>query len=216
MASFAEQLLQALSQSGAPKMCITTPGNTAYGNFQPPMQITLELLNRDGTPYQTEASTTGTKRALEGSSGDEPAGKRKRGDSKVRRVKTKVLDMVKSLEVYGARIRAIDSSEFQEFKDAYLSDYKLHTTSISDSPPKTHVFLLAEIAGEKQAAPRGFVSANKKEGKYVEALPDGQLRKEEGGTAELVYVGDKNQFTGQAASKWAMLRSDKIYVDNTQ
>ena len=50
----------------------------------------------------------------------------------------------------------------------------------------------------------------KKDGKYIEALPDGLLRVEEGGNAKLVYVGDKNQFTGQAVSKWALLRTDKV------
>ena len=208
MANLAEQLINALTTSGAPKMCITTPGSNANGVFQPPMQLTLELLNRDGSVY-----SVGEKRALDSESVLETKqqdGKRQKKE-KVTRVKNKVLDMAASLEKYATRIKEYPNEDFKEFHDAYITDYKLHTSTKEDSPPTSHVYRLAEIAAERGATVRGFVSANRKEGNYVQALPDGQLRKDEGGNAEIVYVGDKNQFTNQPTSKWALTRQDKVF-----
>lgn len=214
MASLAEQLITALTNSGAPRMCITTPGSNAQGNFQPPLQLTIELLNHDGTQFtlvpQGEAHA-GQKRPAD-SEADAPEAKRGKKTPKAKRVKTKVVDIVATLQRYSERIGALDASEFKDFSGAYLTDYKLHLSSPDDSPPTSHVYTLGKIAEDKGHKPRGYVSANKKEGKYVEALPDGQLRREEGGDAELVYVGDKNQFTNQPASKWALVRDDKVFV----
>lgn len=221
MASLAEQLIQAFTQSGAPKMCITTPGSNAFGAYQQPMQITVELLNKDGTSYSLNRSSSDDlsasgnshekteKRQLENA--DLPDAKKRRGSTKTRRNRTKVLDMAATLLKYEERIRALEAAEFSEFNDAYITDYKLHQSTREDSPPTTHAYLLGDIAKEHGHSVLGYVSSNRKDGKYMEALPDGQLRKEEGGTANLVYVGDKNQFTNQAVSKWAILKSDKVF-----
>ena len=219
MANLAEQLIQALTQSGAPKVCITTGGSNAYGTFQQPMQLTLELLNRDGSQFtlgsqessaaRTESSSA--KRPNDAPAADEPSGKKRRV-ARVPRSKNKVLDYAATLENYAARLRALEPEEFKEFDGAIVTDYKLHNCSRDDAVPATHVFLLIDIATEKGSKPLGYVSSNRKDGKYVEALPDGLLRKDEGGSVDLVYVGDKNQFTNQAASKWSVLKSEKVFV----
>ena len=210
MTSLADQLIQAMRATDSNKMCITAPAVGGYNGYQPAMQFTVEFI-RDGGEGSQVAGDKRKNADISGDSGETatPDGKRRRV-AKVRRTKNKVVDYAATLENYGRRIRALPAAEFAEFKDAYLTDYKLHTTSKSDSPATTHVYLLAEIAEENGAKPRGFVSSNKKDGKYIEALPDGLLRVEEGGNAKLVYVGDKNQFTGQAVSKWALLRTDKV------
>lgn len=222
MANLAEQLIQALTQSGAPKVCITTGGSSAYGNFQQPMQLTLELLNRDGTQYNLGAASQesagrtesgSAKRPSDAPAADEPSGKKRRV-TRVPRSKNKVLDFAATLENYAARLRALEPEEFKEFDGAIVTDYKLHNCSRDDPVPATHVFLLIDIATEKGSKPLGYVSSNRKDGKYVEALPEGLLRKDEGGTVELVYVGDKNQFTNQAASKWSVMKSEKVFVPN--
>jgi len=215
MANLAEQLITALTSSGAPRMCITTPGSNVNGNYQPPMQLTIELQNADGSHFSlTPQGEAGQKRALD--SPEETGGKgskrAKKGAAKPKRNKTKVVDMAATLAKYLERIGALPDEDFKEFEGAYLTDYKLHGSSPNDSPATTHVFALGKLAEERGAKPRGYVSANKKEGKFVEALSEGQLRPEEGGDAKLVYVGEKNQFTNQAVSKWALLREDKVFV----
>ena len=213
MTSLADQLIQAMQATNSTKMCITAPAVGGFNGYQPAMQFTVEFIKGDDSAKQS-----GEKRRLEeanggadGSSAQQGDGKRRR-TSKTRRSKNKVVDFPATLDNYVARIRALPKEEFEEFANAYLTDYKLHTTNRTDSPATTHVYLLAQIAEEHGYKPRGFVSSNKKDGKYIEALPDGLLRPEEGGTAKLVYVGDKNQFTGQTVSKWSLRREDKVIV----
>jgi hypothetical protein len=191
------------------------------------MQLTLELLNRDGSQFalsgqaadgaKLDSSASGKRKAAAAQSDEDdevPAGKKRRV-ARATRTKNKVLDMAATLVNYAARVRSLDPEEFKEFDGAIITDYKLHNCSRDDVVPATHVYLLGDIATEKGSKPLGYVSSNRKDGKYVEALPEGQLRKDEGGTVELVYVGDKNQFTNQSASKWSILKTEKVFVANT-
>ena len=208
MAALAEQLIAAFSQSGAEKMCLTV--NPSGCNYQPPMQLTVQFLNADGSACDSK------KRGREPSSEEEvQPGKRRKG-GKGTRVKKFILDPVATLAKYRERISALPASEFAEFAGAIITDYKLHDCAPTDAVPRTHAFLLADIARSKGAVPAGIVSANKKEKKYLEALPNGLLRPDEGGEAKMVYIGDKNQFTGMTeASKWAVTKDDKVMVPNT-
>lgn len=209
MTSLADQLIQAMRATDSTKMCITAPAVGGFNGYQPAMQFTVEFLKSgddDGKQAGEKRRAADSEQAEAGTDG------KRRRVTKVRRSKNKVVDYPATLENYAKRIRALPAEEFAEFADAYLTDYKLHNTNRTDDPPTTHVYLLAQIAEEHGHKARGFVSSNKKDGKYIEALPDGLLRPEEGGTAKLVYVGDKNQFTGQTVSKWSVRREDKVIV----
>ena len=193
--------LQALQSHPRGKFCIeqrtTEPASYAphpSGN----VRYTVEFI--EDTP-----SSVG-KRPLEGA--DEPAKKKR-----VRRPKTKMVDMVATLENYAARIKQIPIEDFIVFNGAYLTDYKVQNTSPEDEPARTHIYVLESIAKSKGLKPLGVVSANRKDGKYLQALPNGELRPDEGGNAKVVYVGEANQFTKQVASKWALLRADRVMVD---
>ena len=211
MTSLADQLIQAMQTTNSTKMCITAPAVGGFNGYQPAMQFTVEFIRAGSSD-----PSAGEKRRLEESAADEaPTDGKRRRVAKVRRSKNKVVDFAATLDNYEKRIRALPAEEFAEFAGAYLTDYKLHNTSKNDSPATTHVYLLARIAEENGSKARGFVSSNKKDGKYIEALPDGLLRPEEGGDAKLVYVGDKNQFTGQTVSKWSVRREDKVIVSAT-
>lgn len=206
--SIADQLLAALRSSGADKMCITVDGQT--GNYQPqpqPLRLTVQFVNEDGSTRSSNG-----KRALESDEVEVPAGKRRKGAQKTVRKKTKMVDMAATLAAYRERISALPADSFRQFTGAFLADYKLHLCTPEDRIPKTHAYVLADIAREHGFQAAGFVSANKKDKKYIESLPNGLMRPDEGGDAKIVYVGDKNQFTKQEASVWALLKTDKVMV----
>lgn len=189
-------------------MCITVDGQT--GNYQPqpqPLRLTVQFVNEDGT-----SRSGGGKRALDSDEVEVPAGKRRKGANKTVRKKTKMVDMNATLAAYRERISALPADSFKEFAGAFLADYKLHLCTPGDRIPKTHAYVLAEIARGHGFNAAGFVSANKKDKKYIESLPNGLMRPDEGGDAKIVYVGDKNQFTKQEASVWALLKTDKVMV----
>lgn len=234
--SLADQLIQAMLKSGARKMFLSTPSSTdSNGNTLPPLHMTLEFpdsqLASDASSILPPSSyvdvekflsKAGNKRGRTQStdSTDEPdsktvgrSGKKSKKQKVVsRRVKKKVLDFVATLDRYVERLRQLPNENFAEFDGAILTDFKLHLTSSDAVPETTHVFRLIKLIAEKGYTVRGHVSANKKEGKYIEALGEGLLRPEEGGEVKLIYVGEKNQFTGQALSEWAIRAEDKVFV----
>jgi hypothetical protein len=236
--SLADQLIQAMLKSGARKMFLTTPSSTdSSGNLLPPLHMTLEFPESSASSSvlppssyvdvekflsKSSSQKAGTKRARTSStdSNDEPgeesttqSGKKsKKRKAVTRRVKKKVLDFSATLDRYTERIRQLPAEDFANFDGAILTDFKLHLTSVDASPATTHVFRLIDVITEKGFTVRGHVSANKKEGKYIEALGEGLLRPEEGGEVKLIYVGEKNQFTGQALSEWAIRAEDKVFV----
>ena len=95
-------------------------------------------------------------------------------------------------------------ADWAELQDAWLSDYGLlDSEGRSVIPPLHHSHTLIAVAAERGIRVRGLVAENKKDGAYVQPMPDGSRRVEEGGTSRVVYIGRSNRFTKKDTSKWA-------------
>jgi len=124
------------------------------------------------------------------------------------------LNSEKTLLKFKSRIAEMPRENFIEFAGAFLTDYRVRGISDGSDTRDAHAALLLEEIQRKGFLPAGFVSANKKSGRYVEPLPGGLLRPDEEGfgpRARLVYIGGQNHFTGQEKSRWAIQKIDLVY-----
>lgn len=107
------------------------------------------------------------------------------------------------LQKYRTRVtQTMSPADFEELRDAWISDYGI-------TPETHHGTTLMEVCKEKGITVKGLVAENKKGGVYVQPLPDGTKRLEEGGTSKVVYVGKANRFTDKEASKWCITAEDE-------
>jgi len=135
----------------------------------------------------------------------------------------KPLNIEKTAEKYRSRLSAMSQEKFLEFAGAFMTDFR--TRGVGDDatvfPRELQVIILNEEIQKKGFLPLGFVSANKKAGRYLEPLPGGYYRPDdEAATGSLgnpecfrrvVYIGGRNHFTGQEKSCWAVEKSDYVY-----
>jgi len=135
----------------------------------------------------------------------------------------KPLNVEKTAEKYRSRLTAMPQEKFLEFAGAFMTDFR--TRGVGDDatvfPRELQVSILNEEIQKKGFLPLGFVSANKKAGRYLEPLPGGYLRPDDDGATgslgnpecyrRVVYIGGRNHFTGQEKSCWAVEKSDYVY-----
>ena len=124
------------------------------------------------------------------------------------------LNSEKTLLKFKSRIAEMPRENFIEFAGAFLTDYRVRGISDGSDTRDAHAALLLEEIQRKGFLPAGFVSANKKSGRYVEPLPGELLRPDEEGfgpRARLVSIGGQNHFTGQEKSRWAIQKIDLVY-----
>lgn len=130
-------------------------------------------------------------------------------------VKAKKLNVEKTMEMYQTRISQFPQERFLEFAGAFLTDYRMRGSEDNNTfPRERHAAVLIEVIKQKGFLPAGFVSANKKAGRYAECLPGGLLRPDEEGTgprARVIFIGGRNHFTGQEQSVWSIQKSDYVY-----
>ena len=133
-------------------------------------------------------------------------------------VKAKRINVDKTMDVYRARISQLPQERFLEFAGAFITDYRMRGSDETTYPRERHAAVLIEVIKQKGFLPAGFISANKKAGRYAESLPGGLLRPDEEGTgprARLIFIGGRNHFTGQEQSFWSIQKSDYVYDDGS-
>lgn len=113
------------------------------------------------------------------------------------------------LQKYKQRInQTMTEKDWNELRDVWVSDYGL-SSDVSVDKDTHHGFVLMDIAKERGITIKGLVAENKKNGVFVQPLPDGTKREEEGGTSKVVYIGKANRFTEKEASKWSVTLDDE-------
>lgn len=114
----------------------------------------------------------------------------------------KDIDWDATLAHYAKRVQCLNLNELQ---NVYLSDFDLKEGQ------RHHASTLIQVAKSANVKIKGITSENKKNGKYLNSLPDNEKRLNEGGTARVVYIGKDNRFTGHTSTEFSLKKEDMIY-----
>ena len=128
----------------------------------------------------------------------------------------KVLNMDATLERYSIRLsnRLDDYSDFHmPGSPFYLTDFGVNKLDSEGVLVKSHARVMEGLLRARGIPVLGCINANKHNGAYIEALPNGAKRIDEGGDVYTMYVGAKNALQHQEASEWSILKQDKVYCE---
>jgi hypothetical protein len=128
-----------------------------------------------------------------------------------RRRTKKELNLPLTLQNYEQRLRS-EGRDLIELDNAYLTDFDLtKILKTTNGHFVHHAQILDQLAKQYKVKVRGFLSENKRAGKYVDRLPNGEKRDSEGGGVRCVYVGNASPFTGHKDSPYRILKEDMVY-----
>ena len=158
--------------------------------------------------------------------------KKSKGDKKVKRRKTTIIDQGATFKKYLTRLFSTlkTKEDFVELEDVYLSDFKLLETikgadSDKDLVPPHHALILREVLTSHGINIRGFTDENQKSveetnsagekiktKRYSTPLPNGEKRIEEGGSAKVVYIGKEMKLQNKPTGKFSLVKEDQVTV----
>jgi tryptophan synthase alpha subunit len=118
----------------------------------------------------------------------------------------KILDRVKTLEKYEARILAYPTYYFAPLHGAYVSDY-VRSPTAPDNPP-AHIPILLQVCATKGIHVLGVVSENKPRD-VVDVDVDVDVDAQ-----RIIFVGQANHLTGRELCPFSILGKDKVWCSN--
>jgi len=123
-------------------------------------------------------------------------------ESSKRQKTRKALDRQATFNRYRERLLK-ECTDFQQLHNAYVTDFNLSKVlKEKNNSVVHHAEVLDQLTKQQGYKIKGFLSENKRNGKYVEKVPEGAKR---------IYIGSANKGTGHEESCFSISKHDLVY-----